>query len=745
MKTICLIVAASNEIAAFGDQIATLASTHPTVICCTDKQRTSLEYHLPIQNCALFDLKAPLGDAVNDLAFMLNNSEFSLLCSICALESILKQSPVLLVSPDRIPYLLSARNPFDPVTENSIQLPGCSATSTDYLLMSDSQLAKEYILFGNGEIVRTFVSWSRRKIEYCCKIISGSATPLIKNTYVQKHWHWFDHWIEYAWVFGCKREVFPLLKTNSTTPHLFESENDRFDNGIAILELVKTYYLRDYRLREQCGGNAFAHPDLLLEKPCRCGDDHPVPITAPMMEIYSLRSDVSASFPNLEGDNRLPFVRWFLSHGKKEYLLPDQYTQPVEKAFVDYEEYKKAKTENGKTSDTSKRESIKSMLHRRKSRELHEEKAPQRPNGINLCGFIRGDFGLGEAARIVATALSAAGIPFTIVDCESIPSHTYTNTTWNDKITNTFPYNTNVMLTNIDGINQFRNEVAPEAFANRLNIAFWYWELPEFPEEWVSSFENVDEVWTSSDFTRRSFESVTEKPIYVIPCCLDEERDEQLTREDFGLPSDTFLFLMMYDIRSTQARKNPEGAIQAFEQAFGDREDVGLVIKINVPDDWSGETEFLCELSRRKNIHVMAGTLTKPRLNSLISLCDAFVSLHRSEGFGLGPAEAMYWGVPAILTDWSGNQMYMTDDNCCAVQCEIIEIVEGSDFYRQGWHWANPDLNQASCFMKRLVEDPEFHKKTAERGQKTIREDFSPYSIGKIISKRLDAIWRQFP
>ncbi|RDB58978.1 hypothetical protein C1878_15910 [Gordonibacter sp. 28C] len=743
MEITCLITATSSEIIAFRDQIASLSSVHPTVVCCIDQRRGIVESNPSIQNCTSFDIGAILGNIVSDFSFMLSRSEFSLLCSLCALENLLEHYPVFLLSPYRISDFLSTHYLPPHIEENSILLPGGITTSTDFSLMDDVQSTREHVLFDNGELVRNYVAWGRKKIEYCCRIISGSATPLRKNAFVQKHWHFFNNWIEYAWAFGCKREVFPFAAKSPFDMNPLGEEKDRFDNGTEILEFVKTYYLRDYRLREKCENNPFAHPDLFLEKNCRCGDDHPVPITAPMMEIYSLRNDLRTSFPSLEGDNRLSFVQWFLSHGKQEHLLPDQYTRPIEKALAEYECQRKNDIGGDGLMKALRRGSIRSMLHSREICEPKEEKPSHRPNGVNLCGFIRGDFGLGEAARIVATALSAACIPFTIVNCESIPSHTYSNKDWNDKITNTFPYNTNIMLTNINGIDSLRSEIAPEAFSNRYNIAFWYWELPEFPEEWASAFDGVDEVWTSSDFTKQSFENVTEKPVYVIPCCLEEQREECLTRKDFNLPSDAFLFLMMYDIRSTQARKNPEGVIQAFDRAFGNREDVGLVIKINAPEDWVDETGLVDELRKRANAHVIIGTLSKPHLNSLISLCDVFVSLHRSEGFGLGPAEAMYWGVPAILTDWSGNQVYMTDDNCCPVQCKIVEIAESSDFYRKGWHWADPDLDQASDFMKRLVEDPEFYKKTAERGQKTIREDFSPRSVGKTISKRLHVIWKR--
>ena len=44
---------------------------------------------------------------------------------------------------------------------------------------------------------------------------------------------------------------------------------------------------------------------------------------------------------------------------------------------------------------------------------------------------------------------------------------------------------------------------------------------------------------------------------------------------------------------------------------------------------------------------------------SLMASVDCFVSLHRSEGFGLGMAQSMYLGKPVIATGYSGNMDFM--------------------------------------------------------------------------------------
>ncbi len=59
---------------------------------------------------------------------------------------------------------------------------------------------------------------------------------------------------------------------------------------------------------------------------------------------------------------------------------------------------------------------------------------------------------------------------------------------------------------------------------------------------------------------------------------------------------------------------------------------------------------------------------------ALLACADAYVSLHRSEGFGLGMAESMYLGKPVIGTAYSGNVDFMTQENSYLVDYRIKRI-----------------------------------------------------------------------
>ena len=93
---------------------------------------------------------------------------------------------------------------------------------------------------------------------------------------------------------------------------------------------------------------------------------------------------------------------------------------------------------------------------------------------------------------------------------------------------------------------------------------------------------------------------------------------------------------------------------------------------------------------------------------ALTAVCDVYVSLHRAEGFGLGMAEAMYFGKPVIATAYSGNMDFMTLANSCPVGYRMARIDLGDlrfnrlteAVYRPGEWWADPDLDEAAAGAK---------------------------------------------
>jgi len=296
----------------------------------------------------------------------------------------------------------------------------------------------------------------------------------------------------------------------------------------------------------------------------------------------------------------------------------------------------------------------------------------------------------------------------------------------------------NLFHINADQIPVVFQTVPADFLSNRYNIGFWHWELPELPDMFLSCFNGLDEVWVPTGFVHDAVSRKSPVPVVKIPHAI-QFGVEPCSRADFGLPENRFLFLVMYDFSSYQERKNPKGALEAFDRAF-ERTDnrVTLVIKTQNSHHHPQPLEELKTwLDGRKNVVWLDRTLTRQEVYNLESLCNCFLSLHRSEGFGLGPAESMYLGKPVIATNWSGTTEFMRQDNSLPVNYQLVTIEKSIGVYEKGQQWAEPDIEHAAHLMRKVVDDPELCSRIGHAAQQSIKTELSPLRIGKMLQQRL--------
>ena len=366
--------------------------------------------------------------------------------------------------------------------------------------------------------------------------------------------------------------------------------------------------------------------------------------------------------------------------------------------------------------------------------------------GLNIVGYLRSELGVGESARLCVRAAEAAGIPYSLVDfTDWCPSRAEDHRLAH-AITGENPYRVNLFHINADQMPLAFSHLGRGFFEGHYNIGMWHWELPEFPDDWLDSFALLDEIWAPSQFVRNTLSEKSPVPVVRMGHAVDFPVPTNLSRRDMNLPEEKFLFLMMYDMRSFQSRKNPEGVLEAFLKAFPEPKDAALVIKVMnsevYPDEWA---KLERRLARTPGVIVINRMLTRPEVYTLEALCDCFISLHRSEGFGLGLAESMFLGKPVIGTHWSGNVDFMNEHNSCPVGYRLVKLTRDHGPYRRGQYWAEPDIEQAAGYMRKLVTDPAFRTGIAQAGQKTLRTEFSPKAIGDQYRRRLQVIWKRTP
>lgn len=377
-------------------------------------------------------------------------------------------------------------------------------------------------------------------------------------------------------------------------------------------------------------------------------------------------------------------------------------------------------------------------IKRRKSQKPYDPS--QYESGINLIGNIRAEIGLGQSCRLVADELEHSGIPYSIKNFCVAGSFREEDHSWDQKIQEELPYNINLLhMQPLDLMDAYQ-QLDSETWDYRYNIGFWLWELEEFPERWKPALSLVDEIWTPSEFVSNTMRKVTDKPVVTIPYCVTAPTDTQYDRKYFQLPEDKFLFLVMYDTNSSMARKNPLGAIQAFQKAFSvDDDRVGLVLKMNNPreDDIKKVQDSLGEY---KNIYYITSVMSKLEVNSLIAVVDVFVSLHRAEGFGLVFVEAMLNNTPCIATNWSSNTEFMNEEVACMVDYTFTVLEEDSAPYEKGAKWADANVDTAARYMRRLVEEPEYYNQLVIKGKKYVKEKLGMERIAELVKKRIQEI-----
>jgi glycosyltransferase involved in cell wall biosynthesis len=120
-----------------------------------------------------------------------------------------------------------------------------------------------------------------------------------------------------------------------------------------------------------------------------------------------------------------------------------------------------------------------------------------------------------------------------------------------------------------------------------------------------------------------------------------------------------------------------------------------------------------------------------------MSICDAYVSLHRSEGFGLTLTEAMNMGKPVIATAYSGNMDFMTASNSFPVKYRLVEIEKNHGPYTKGCEWAEPDLDHAAELMRYVYLHRDHAAEVGKRAQQDVCSQLHPKTVGRMIRERL--------
>ena len=369
--------------------------------------------------------------------------------------------------------------------------------------------------------------------------------------------------------------------------------------------------------------------------------------------------------------------------------------------------------------------------------------------GINLVGPARGEFGLAENMRAFARASLEGDIPCAIRDLNLALSTRQGDDSLSDHFAEDARHDCSIFFLNPDSRQLYEQSLDAVVFQRpaldfrHVKIGYWFWELEKIPVLWLDAIDKVDEIWVATEFVAEAIRRETSKPVIKIPTPIDFELKRSYERRYFDLPDGVFLFMFSFDFHSFAERKNPYGLIRAFRRAFPpERKDVGLVVKSINGAKKDGAIEALLDSADNDpRIMLRDGFMGRDEVFGLQSVADAYVSLHRAEGLGLGLAESMYQGKPVIGTGYSGNLEFMNEHNSALVRYSLTPIKKGEYLYDDpGFFWAEPDEDHAAHLMRRMVDDPDYRRTLAERGQQDIRSRFNNKTTAALMQARLKEI-----
>jgi len=371
---------------------------------------------------------------------------------------------------------------------------------------------------------------------------------------------------------------------------------------------------------------------------------------------------------------------------------------------------------------------------------------PTKKNEVCLVGHPYTPIGMGEHLRASFRSFRAAGESPRLLDVYKLEQPSPADKAEFGPSMQSTLAPINIFHINGDEIRQAWKHLGHPEQMPGYNVIYPLWELPRYPQEWASQLDRFDEIWAPSRFIMESLEKACSKPIYHMPLSCQVSLTSFVGRRYFGIPEADYAFLFFYDLRSFSTRKNPGGVLRAFRSLLAKRpySKAHLVIKVNgVETNPAAFAELQQQVANLHNsVTLIQRTMTGNEVKNLVRCCDCFVSLHRSEGYGFGCAEAMALGRPVIATAYSGNMDFMVPEASLGVDYKLIPVLEGEYPHHENQVWADPDYEQAASFMVDVLDSPEKGRALGAAARRHMQNRFAYRPTGLKYVDRLDAIRR---
>lgn len=342
---------------------------------------------------------------------------------------------------------------------------------------------------------------------------------------------------------------------------------------------------------------------------------------------------------------------------------------------------------------------------------------PRKP--VEIVGYLSMAVGVGESARLCAGALSAAGRAISLSDVSTHPDEK-SFAGWAPSHLSTEPPGSRIWHLNPPMLPRAILKKGVANFTRAFNIGYFAWELEVVPAEWQNAMHYMNAVFVPSEFTRRAIAPFTTAPVIVVPHPVTEKPAAEGMREKFGIAEDAFLVSFIFSAGSSINRKNPQAVTEAFRIFSAECPSAFLLMKANgdISKD-EGLRQLVDSIKDNSRIRIVTDNLPSSEINGLIRSSDAYLSLHRSEGFGLTVAEAIMQRTPIVSTAWSGTADFCDPDNSWLVDSSLIPVVDTHPEFAglEGAVWADPSPEAAAEYLREIFRAPELAREKAEKAR----------------------------
>jgi glycosyltransferase involved in cell wall biosynthesis len=361
--------------------------------------------------------------------------------------------------------------------------------------------------------------------------------------------------------------------------------------------------------------------------------------------------------------------------------------------------------------------------------------------------------GLGQATRASVAALETTGLSVQVVTFNldnPAPEINVPHT----PLQEARPARFTLLHLNAESIPPFF-AYTPDITQGSYLAAYMFWELTRPATCHALALRIVDEIWTASDHGRAIYTEAFGGPIRVMGLANDVTphpdplgaRAELIART--GFKADSFLCMASFDSFSFVQRKNPLSLIRAFREAFP-QGGAQLLLKtqnrtrVSDPAQRTIWAKIDALTAGDPRFRILDETMDRAALLALTAGADAYLSLHRAEGWGFGMIEAMALGVPVLATGTSGNLAYCDDSTAWLVPAQdVAPAPQDYMFTPEGGLWGAPEHDTAVTLLRQMAKDPASRARRAKAAQTRVLHAFSPEAVGTRYAARIDTVLHQ--